>query len=144
MLADKEKVLTLIPQKQPMVMVDGLISNNENTTISCLHLTKDNIFCSNGFFNEPGLIENIAQTAALRSGFEAMTNNLEPTIGYIGAVKKMKIYNLPKDNDRLKTKIEIITRLMNVLIIKGEVHVNNKLVAEGEMNIFLQSNSDED
>ena len=44
MLADKEKVLTLIPQKQPMVMVDGLISNNENTTISCLHLTKDNIF----------------------------------------------------------------------------------------------------
>ena len=121
-------------------MVDGLISNSEDSTISKLSLKKSNIFCSDGYFWEPGLIENIAQTAALRSGYESLENNEEPIVGYIGSVKRMNIYKLPKDNDTIKTKITIINRLMNVLIIVGEVMVDTEIIAEGEMNIFLQTN----
>jgi 3-hydroxymyristoyl/3-hydroxydecanoyl-(acyl carrier protein) dehydratase len=143
MLADNKKVVELIPQKYPMVMVDGLISNDVNTTVSKLSISKNNIFCSDGFFNEPGLIENIAQTAALRSGYEAMLNNVQPAIGFIGSVKKMKIYKLPNDDAELQTRVTILTRLMNVLIIKGEIMVNDKLIAEGEMNIFLQENTND-
>lgn len=138
MIADKNTVIDLIPQKYLMVMVDGLISNNETVTVSKFSITENNIFCSNGYFQEPGLIENIAQTAALRSGYEAMKNQEEPAVGFIGSVKNMIIYELPKDNDILRTKVTILTRLMNVLIIKGEVMVDAKLMAEGEMNIFLQ------
>jgi len=143
MLANKNKIIDLIPQKYPMVMVDGLISNDETMTISTLSISENNIFCSYGFFTEPGLIENIAQTAALRSGYEAMKSNKEPTVGFIGSVKKMKIYKLPKVNDVIHTKITILTRLMNVLIIKGEVTINTQLMAEGEMNIFLQETTNE-
>lgn len=138
MLANKNKVMELIPQKPPMVMVDGLISNDETVAVSKLNITKNNIFCSNGYFHEPGLIENMAQTAALRSGHEAMENREEPAVGFIGSVKNMTIHELPKDDDELRTKVTILTRLMNVLIIKGEVMVDKKLMAEGEMNIFLQ------
>ncbi len=138
MLADKNKVLELIPQKHPMVMVDGLISADEEITISKLSITKDNIFCGDGFFQEPGLIENIAQTAALRWGYDVAENNKEPVIGYIGSVKRMIIYVLPKDNDVIRTKITVTNQIMNVTVIKGEVMVGTKLVAEGEMNIFLQ------
>lgn len=138
MLLDSNRISELIPQKYPMVMVDGLISNNEDSTISKLSLKKSNIFCSDGYFREPGLIENIAQTAALRSGYESLENNEEPIVGYIGSVKRLNIYKLPKDNDTLKTKINIINRLMNVLIIVGEVVVDKEIIAEGEMNIFLQ------
>ena len=120
-------------------MVDGLISNDEAITISKLSLSKNNIFCSDGFFREPGIIENIAQTAALRSGYMAMVSGEKPKVGFIGSVKKLKIYHLPTDNDTLQTKVSILTSLMNVLIIKGEVFVNEELIAEGEMNIFLQS-----
>jgi len=138
MLVDSNNVIHLIPQKHPMVMVDGLISNDDSATISKLEITEQNIFCRNGYFQEPGLIENIAQTAALRAGYEADQNDEEPAVGYIGSVKRMKIYELPIDNDILSTKITIVNRLMNVLIIKGEVMVGVKLMAEGEMNIFLQ------
>ncbi len=72
-----------------------------------------------------------------------MESNEEPTVGFIGSVKKMKIYELPKDNDVIHTKITILTRLMNVLIIKGEVLLDSKLMAEGEMNIFLQETINE-
>ncbi len=143
MLANKDKILQLIPQRSPMIMVDRLISSNESTSVSKLSITKDNIFCKDGHFYEPGLIENIAQTAALRSGYEALQSGTKPAIGYIGAVKKMKIYNLPTDEDILNTKITIQTQLLNVLIIKGIIIVGDAVIAEGEMNIFLQSNTDE-
>lgn len=138
MLAEKEEVEKLIPQKYPMTMVDGLIDNSETSTTSCLHIEKSNIFCKNGYFQEPGLIENMAQTAALKSGYEAFLNNEKPSVGFIGSLKRIKIYNLPKDSDTLETTIEILNNLMNVSIIKGKVYCNGKLMAEGEMNIFLQ------
>ncbi len=137
MLADRRLVSDLIPQKYPMVMVDGLICNDEKVTVSKLSLTRNNIFCKNGSFQESGLVENIAQTAALRSGYEAMVNQGDPSVGFIGSVKNMTIYELPKESDVLQTKISIINRLMDVLIVKGEVTVGAKLMAEGEMNIFL-------
>ncbi len=138
MLVDKNKIIELIPQKYPMVMVDGLISNDDTTTVSKFSITENNIFCSDGYFQEPGLIENIAQTAALCSGYEAMQKQEKPAVGFIGSVKRLIIYELPCDNDTLRTKVTILNQLMNVLIIKGEIMVNTRIMAEGEMNIFLQ------
>lgn len=138
MLADSNIVTDLIPQKHPMIMVDGLISNDETVTVSKLSLSSNNIFCSNGYFQEVGLIENIAQTAALKSGYEAMENQEKPTLGFLGSVKNVVIIELPRENDILHTKLTILNRLTNVLIVKGEVFVDKTLMAEGEMNIFLQ------
>jgi len=140
MLAGKEEVERLIPQKYPMTMVDGLIKNSKTSTTSCLHLDKSNIFCNNGFFQETGLIENMAQTAALKSGYEAFLNNEKASVGFIGSLKRIKIYNLPNDTDTLETTIDILHNLMGVTIIKGKVFCKGKLLAEGEMNIFLQDN----
>jgi len=138
MLADKNQILELIPQKSPMVMVDALLSYNSSKTVSELQLTKTNIFCDSGFFQEAGLIENMAQTAALRSGYEAKLSGNHPKTGYIGTLKKVDIFELPKDNDVINTSVYVKHELMNALVIKAEVHVNEKMLAEGEMNIFLQ------
>lgn len=138
MLVEKEKVIQLIPQKYPMAMVDGLIEQTEDSTTSRLILNSSNIFCEDGFFIEAGLVENMAQTAALRSGYEAATKNQKPSLGFIGSLKRMKIYKLPQDTDTLETTITVLNSLMNVLIIKGEVFCKGSLMAKGEMNIFLQ------
>ena len=138
MLANKQKVLNLIPQKAPMAMVDGLLESDREKTISTLTVEPDNLFVEEGFFKEPGLIENIAQTAALRSGYEAAKLGSEPRVGFIGSVKRMKIYNFPKVGDQLHTRVTILMAMENISVIKGEVTISGKLVAEGEMNIFLQ------
>jgi len=138
MLLGKEDVESIIPQKSPMAMVDGLLEQQEDFTISQLKILKENIFCENGFFTEAGLIENIAQTAALRNSYETKLENKESKIGYIGSLKRIKIYHLPKINSIIKTKITVLNNLMNVSIVKGEVFCDDELMAEGEMNIFLQ------
>ncbi len=138
MLAEKQKILNLIPQKAPMAMVDGLLESDQEKTVSTLTIAPNNIFVEVGFFKEPGLIENIAQTAALRAGYEADKNNEKSKVGFIGSVKKMKIYSLPKVGETLNTKLTILMEMENISVIKGEVMVNDKLIAQGEMNIFLQ------
>jgi len=119
-------------------MVDGLQMSDAQQTISSLTVDTENIFVKDGFFREPGLIENIAQTAALRSGFEASETGSNPQVGFIGSVKKMKIYSLPEVGETLHTKLTILMQMENISVIKGEVSVNGNLIAEGEMNIFLQ------
>lgn len=138
MLANLKEILELIPQKPPMVMVDGLIQNDEIKTIAQLQLNKSNIFCQSGLFQEAGIIENIAQTAALGTGYAAKISANKPKTGFIGSIKRLTIYELPKDNDILQTTVCVLHELLNAIVIKGEVFVNNKLMAEGEMNIFLQ------
>ncbi len=142
MLLEKSEVFNLIPQKPPMAMVDGLIAHDETTTTSRLALNKQNIFCKNGFFHEPGLIENIAQTVALRAGYIAKKNNADPQLGFIGAVKRMHIFELPCDTDILHTKITVLNQLMNASFIKGEVYVGSKIMAKGEMTIFKQEDQE--
>jgi 3-hydroxymyristoyl/3-hydroxydecanoyl-(acyl carrier protein) dehydratase len=138
MLANFEEIRNLIPQKEPMIMVDGLIEHNNLQTISRLIVTKNNLFCKDGFFHEPGLIENMAQTAALRSGYEAQLKNETPKIGFIGSLKNITIHHLPKDSDELNTKITVLNELFQALIIRCEVFVSKNLIAEGEMTIFLK------
>ena len=138
MLAGPKEIIELIPQKTPMTMVDGLIFNDAVKTTSQLVLSKANIFCKSGFFQEAGIIENIAQTAALHSGYLAKQSHEKPKTGFIGSIKRLTIFELPMDTDTLQSTVIILHELMNATVIKGEVFVNNKLMAEGEMNIFLQ------
>lgn len=137
------EVSALIPQKPPIEMVDKLWFNDETTTISGFSVKNDNLFCENGLFTEPGIVENIAQTAALRVGYmvslmEKNGENISPPIGYIGAIKKLIINQLPKVGSELKTEVVIQQIIFDVTLITGKTTVNGETIAECEMKIFLK------
>lgn len=142
MLRGKE-VSALIPQKPPVEMVDTLWFNDETRTVSGFTIPVDNIFCEYGFFKEPGLIENIAQTAALRIGYivSQMKSNgeeVKPPIGYIGAIKRLAISSLPKAGSEIMTEVAIENVVFDVTIIKGIITQDSETIAECEMKIFLK------
>jgi 3-hydroxymyristoyl/3-hydroxydecanoyl-(acyl carrier protein) dehydratase len=128
----------LIPQRPPMVMVDRLIECTETKTISKFFIREENIFCKNGHFTEPGLIENIAQSAAARIGYLNKISQQEVLIGYIGAIKNLEIYFLPKASTEISTEITIENEIMGFTIIHGRTFSNNKVVAECNMTIFIK------
>jgi acyl dehydratase len=137
-----EAVSALIPQKPPIEMVDTLWFNDDTKTISGFTIPHDNIFCEEGLFREPGIIENIAQTAALRTGYMVSMlpghSDGNPPVGYIGAIKKLRIHLLPKAGETLKTEVTIQQMIFDVTLIHGRSTVNGELVAECEMKIFLK------
>jgi 3-hydroxymyristoyl/3-hydroxydecanoyl-(acyl carrier protein) dehydratase len=138
MLLEGEKILEMIPQRPPIVMVDKLISVEEGKTTTGLSVQPDNIFVMDGIFREPGIIENIAQSAALGVGYTYRNNNEEVPLGFIGAIKNLVINFLPEVYSELTTEVTVEYQVMEATLIRGCVFSEGNLVAECEMKIFLR------
>ncbi len=132
------QIKELIPQREPIIMVSRLIHAEKNMATTELYVQEDNIFCSEGKLSEPGIIENIAQTAAAMSGYHAFKNQEKVKKGFIGSVENLIIHELPKQGNTISTNVEVENEVMNVQIIKGEIKLGNKLLAECKMKIFLE------
>lgn len=137
-LVTKEKITDYIPQKQPIVLIDTIDFCEGNLTKTSFKIEANHIFVKDGYLQEPGLIENIAQTAAAKAGYEVKKLGLEPLLGFIGAVKDLKIYDLPAVGEILQTSVEIKMEVMGVTLIYGVSEVNGKKMAECEMKIVIQ------
>jgi 3-hydroxyacyl-[acyl-carrier-protein] dehydratase len=143
-LLEGEKITELIPQKPPIVMIDKLYFSDDTKTVSGFYINENNIFCKNGHLYEPGLIENIAQTVAIRAGYLYYLEKLKGAfcnvpIGYIGAIKNLNIYFLPPVNSEIVTEIIIKNQIFDVTLIDGSIFsTEGKLIADCEMKIFLK------
>jgi len=134
-----ENIIQLIPQKPPFVMVGKLLFTDDVITRSSFLITADNVFVKNSFFQEAGLLENIAQTAALRAGYIAKNESLPVAAGYIGAVKDFEVYNLPKAGENIITEIKIETKVMGITVISGKVWRDEQLLAQCEMKVVTDN-----
>ena len=133
-----DNIISFIPQKPPFVMVDKLLFVDDHSTRSSFLINADNVFVKNNLFQEAGLLENIAQTAALGAGYMAKAEHKPVAVGYIGAVKDLEIFNLPKVSDELITEITIENKILDVTVISGKVWHNNNLLAQCEMKLFCR------
>jgi 3-hydroxymyristoyl/3-hydroxydecanoyl-(acyl carrier protein) dehydratase len=139
MLVQGKEIYNLIPQRPPMVMVDSLIDCSEQKAVTGLKILTENIFVINNRFTEPGLIENIAQSAALMTGWQARTNadgEQKISLGVIGAVKDFQLHFFPDVNSQIITEIEVLYRIANATIVTGKVKINADVAAECELKIF--------
>jgi 3-hydroxyacyl-[acyl-carrier-protein] dehydratase len=127
-----------LPQRSPMIMVHNLLEANDEYAVTSLTILPDNIFVSQGIFSEPGLIENIAQTAAAQAGyFYRQQTDLVPA-GFIAAIRNLEIMLLPSVNSEIKTTVRITNKVMNVTIIEGKVELDDELICQCEMRIFIK------
>ncbi len=138
MLVDREEVLNFIPQRDPIVVVHGLISHAEESSTSTFTVGEDHLFSREGKLLEAGLIENIAQTVALRTGYGHSLRVVSgpatrPPIGFIASVKKFTVHRLPTVGQVLETTVSMLHDVMEMLVVRGTVSVAGELMAECEM-----------
>ena len=138
MLAAGEELLELIPQRPPVVMVDTLYSCDERGAETGFTIPEHHLFCDSGFFSEGGIIENMAQTAAAHLGYICREKNVPVPIGFIGAVKNLEIFSLPKAGSRLSTTIRIENEVFGVTVISGQVVCHERTIARAEMKIVIK------
>lgn len=137
-LLPKEHITDYIPQRNPIVMIDTLNYCEGTITKTSFEVKEDNIFVKEGRFQEPGIIENIAQTAAVKAGYEVKKNGAEPVIGFIGAIKDLIIYRLPEIGDVLETTLTIKMDVMGITLVEGVSSCKGNKIAACEMKIFIQ------
>lgn len=135
-----EDILQLIPQRPPFVMIDTLLSAGENSAETSLTISEDNLFLEKGMFREPGLIENIAQSAAAMNGFSEHSTGGVAKVGFIAGIKDLKIYKLPALGQTISTRIDFMDQVLEFQIVRGRIFDNNDIFAECEMKIFIKNN----
>ncbi len=131
-------IYNLIPQRPPIVMIDGFEGISPTEALSTLTVLGENIFVQDNKLQEPGIIEHIAQSAAALSGYEDFLLNQPPKIGYIGEIKKCNIDRLPLVGEQLSTNLQIVAEAMGIKLLQAEVRIGDTIIADCSMKIFLR------
>jgi len=133
-LADLKK---LLPHREPMMMVDSLLEFSASNATVGFTIVKENLFVANNEFSETGLIEHMAQAAALYTGYKNYADNQPAKEGFIASIKTLSIQQLPKVNAYLKTEVAIVYELMHLTTVKLSIFNGNIEIANAEMNLVL-------
>ena len=131
-----------------MLMVDLILNLDANFVETIFLIKEDNIFVNNGIFIEAGLIENTAQTCSSIVGKKyffdedgAENENIN-VIGFISALKNLKIHSLPKVNDTIITKANLVSKFVGddytLCTMSCESLLDDKILLECEINLFIQ------
>ena len=130
-------ILDLIPQRPPFIMIDCLTHFDPVITSSRFTVRDNNLFFSEGRLLASGLIENIAQTCAARIGYINRLSNEVIKLGFIGAVRNLKIYKTPLTGDTIYTTITVKEEVFQMTLVDAVVKLNDETIAEAEMKIAL-------
>ena len=141
MLADRNDILRYIPQRHPIVMVHSLTAATDDQAITQFTVEPDNIFIDKGTFAEPGLVENIAQTAAVHIGYVCHSKDIPIPIGYIAAIKELKVLALPPPGAVITTSVKIVNKVLDITVVQGSSEFNGQPACTCEMRIFAKLQS---
>lgn len=129
----------LIPQRPPILLVDGLESVEGDTAVSTLTVRADNCFTDeDGLLAEAGVVEHIAQSASALVGYKAVqAGATAPPMGYIGEVKKFRLHRLPRMGEVLRTTVSFGTEVEGVTLLSAETRAGEELIASTQMKISM-------
>jgi len=137
-----------LPHRAPLLMVDVILNIDASFVETIFLIKEDNIFVSNDTFIEAGLIENTAQTCSSIVGkkyfFEedGTENENVNVIGFISAIKNLKIHLLPKVGDTIITKANLVSKFdggdYTLCTMNCESLLGEKILLECEINLFIQ------
>ncbi len=140
-MTSTEHILAFIPQRPPFVMIDDIVSADEMVSKTTFMVREGHLFVDGGVFTEPGLVENMAQTAAAGTGYKAQQDGKPAPVGFIGALKNLNVNQLPGIGETLITEVLFKMQVMNAHIVQATVRVNELEIASCELKIFLQDNN---
>ncbi|MCE6991339.1 hypothetical protein [Dyadobacter sp. CY323] len=137
MIISKQTITGYIPHRAPFIMVDNLLSASRERFESDFRIEEDNVLVENGYFQEMGLIENIAQTCAAAFGYLDREEAGEPKTGFIGAIGRLEVFGLPPVNATIRTVVTPTHQLGNIYMIKGESFLEGSILLGCEMKIVV-------
>ena len=132
--------LELIPQRPPMVLVDrfeGIDAEGVSTT--GYTVVPAGLFVAGGRMSECGIIEHMAQSAAARIGWCCRAEGRPVPVGFIGAVSRLELHDLPRTGAHLRTRLHIVQEIGPLSLAEVRTEADGRPLAEGNLKIYLQS-----
>jgi len=144
---EKIDISNFLPHRPPFLMVDKILTLDDENVSASFKIEKDCIFIKNNQFNELGLVENAAQTCSAivgRSYFEDDDIEGKGTklIGFISAIKKIEVYAYPTIGNTIISKANLESRFdingFSICALKCHIFENENKLLSCEMNLVIQ------
>lgn len=139
-----------LPHRAPMLMVDMILEMDDEKVETIFEIKRDNIFVENNFFNESGLVENMAQTCSsvVAKDYFIDEDKNDKTgvnvVGFISGIKTLKIYSLPEVGTVIYTKALLVSKFItdsySLCTMKCQTFREEEVLLEGEITLFIQEN----
>lgn len=131
-------VRDLLPQREPLVMVDRLLHCDTVVTCTSLRVDEGNVFREGDALSAAGVIEHVAQTCAARMGYmNKYVYRDAVKIGFIGAIRELEIERLPRVGETMTTRVEVVEEVFRMTLVKARTRVGEEVVATCEMKIAI-------
>lgn len=130
-------VLELLPQRPPFVLVDTLLACDGKRTTTAFTVKADHLLVDEGRLSVAGVMENMAQTCAAGMGYVFYRERQAVRMGYIGAVRDLRLHRCPRVGEHLVTTVEVLEEVFGMTLVRAEVYGGEELLAEAEMKIAL-------
>lgn len=137
-MPEKPGIDDLIPQRDPVRMIDTLYEATVTEAHTGLSVSKGNIFFEGDHLSEMGLIENMAQSAAATAGVRNFLQGIPPSIGYIGEIKKCIFHSFPHDGEKLHTFVHYVSEAAGVTLYDIENRTDSSPCAQCRMKVFIE------
>lgn len=118
----------LIPQRDPIMMVDDVIAHDNNCATTTLRFTDDKYIRG-----EAALVEFAAQSCAALMGWRSKTTDL----GYIGEVRNFEILRIPILGELLHCDLEVIAEMGGIILVETVISSDEECIAHGRLKLFI-------
>ena len=135
---DKKKIESLLPHREPMLLIDKLINIVHLKSATAIVNVKKNSFFVQGHFPGqpvmPGvfIVEAFGQAAAALTAYGVDPKEYENKLVYLMNVEKARFRNPVLPDCELHLDIEAIRSHGRVWKYKGTANVNGKIMAEAQ------------
>ena len=128
----------ILPQREPFLFVDRLESYDDRETVTSFTVPAEHLLVADGYLTAPGVLENMAQSSAARIGYLCKYILHVPVrIGYIGAIRKFRVYRLPAVGETLTTTVILREDVFGISLADVTVRVGEEVIAEAALKTAL-------
>lgn len=139
-MMDIEKIMEFLPHRYPFLLVDRVLSIEEDGRLIAIK----NVSANEGFFQGhfpgkpimPGvlIIEALAQAAALLAYHNA---DEKKKVVYFMSIEKAKFRAPVVPGDQLRLEVKMLQSRKNVFKVGTEAYVGDKLVTQAELTAMM-------
>ena len=121
-----------IPQRPPFVFIDTVVEVSDTHAVTQFTIPADSPLVENGRLSLAGLMENAAQTCAVRAGYSGGNR-----IGFIGAVKQMETTRFPQTGETLTTEVRLLQEVLNISLIECVTRIGEETIATATLKLAI-------
>ena len=137
---DIMKIMAVLPHRYPFLLIDRIISYDENEVEGRKCVTINEPFFQGHFPHDPIMpgvliIESLAQTGAVF--IATRLDDPGKYTPYFARINNVKFKNPVRPGDVLVNKCRLIEFKNSVMKIEGKAYVDDKIVCQGEFTCVL-------